>query len=119
MIVAHGLFVVGALLLLAGMALNPALTTFSLLIDQHVCAGAAEAFGWLSTALSAGTGAASAIAAAVAQHEHSARAVFVVAAVAGAAATAVGVLVRPRLARSGLTPTARLGRGGPQRGLRG
>lgn len=67
MIAGHGLLVVGALLLLGGIALNPVLTTFSLLIDQHVCARTAgEAFGWLSTALVAGTGAASAIAAAVA-----------------------------------------------------
>lgn len=105
MIAADGLVAVGALLLLAGLALNPALTTFSLLIDQHVSARAAgEAFGWLSTAIAAGTGAASAIAAAVAQHSHDARAAFIVAAIAGAAATAVGLLARPTLDRT--SPTA-------------
>jgi predicted MFS family arabinose efflux permease len=98
MIAPHSLFVIGALLLLAGVALNPALTTFSLLIDQHVSARTAgEAFGWLSTAIASGTGAASAIAAAVAQHQHDARAAFIVAAIAGAAATAVSLLAHPTL----------------------
>jgi MFS family permease len=98
MIAAHGLLAVAALLLLGGIALNPALTTFSLLIDQHVSAQTAgEAFGWLSTAIAGGTGAANIIAAAVAQHQHDARAAFVVAAIAGAAATAVSLLARPTL----------------------
>ena len=101
MVAATGLVLVGLLLLLAGIALNPALTTFSLVIDQHVPAQAAgEAFGWLSTALAGGTGAASAIAAVVAQHQHDARAAFIVAAIAGAGATAIAVLARPRLARA-------------------
>ena len=57
MIAAHSLLIVGALLLLAGIPLNPALTTFSLLVDQHVSpGGAGEAFGWLSTAIAGGTG---------------------------------------------------------------
>jgi hypothetical protein len=69
--------------------LNPALATFSLLIDEHVPPGAAaEAFGWLSTAIAGGTGAASAIAAAAA-HRHDAEAAFVVAALAAASAVLV------------------------------
>jgi MFS family permease len=100
MVAAHGLVVIGLLLSLAGIALNPALTTFSLLVDQHVPAQAAgEAFGWLSTALAGGTGAASALAAAVAQDQHNARAAFIVATIAAAAATAVAVLARQALNR--------------------
>ena len=88
----NSLLLGGVLLLLAGVPLNPALATFSVLVDEHVSAGsAAEAFGWLSTALAGGTGAASAIAAAVA-HRHDARAAFVVAAVAGLTATGVAGL---------------------------
>ena len=80
------------LLALAGVPLNPALATFSLLIDRYVPAGAAaETFGWLSTAIAGGTGAASALAAVVA-HRHDAPAAFAVAAIAGAIATAVAVL---------------------------
>jgi predicted MFS family arabinose efflux permease len=101
MIAAQGLVVVGVLLLFAGIALNPALTTFSLLIDQHVPAQTAgEAFGWLSTAIAGGTGAASAIAATVVQHQHNARAAFIVATIAAAAATIVGVLACPTLDRT-------------------
>ena len=101
MIPSRGLFVVGALLLLAGVALNPALTTFSLLIDAHVSAQTAgEAFGWLSTAIAGGTGAASAIAATVAQHHHDAQLAFIVAAIAGAAATGVALLARSTLDRT-------------------
>jgi predicted MFS family arabinose efflux permease len=101
MIAAHGLFVVGALLFLAGIALNPALTTFSLLIDQHVCAHTAgEAFGWLSTAMAGGTGAATVIAAAAVQHHHDAQAAFIVAGIAAAAATGVGLLARSTLDRT-------------------
>ena len=88
LVAADSLVLAGVLLLLAGAPLNPALATFSVLIDRHVPGGAAaEAFGWLSTAIAGGTGAASAIAAAVAQH-HDSEAAFLVAAVAGVAATA-------------------------------
>lgn len=101
MIVVHGLLMIGALLLLAGLALDPALTTFSLLIDQHVSPRTAgEAFGWLSTAIATGTGAATAIAAALTQHQHDARAAFIVAATAGAAATTVSLLARSTLQTS-------------------
>src|SRR5262249_49678697 len=45
---ADTLVLAGVLLLLVGIPLNPALATFSLLIDRHVPEGtAAEAFGWL------------------------------------------------------------------------
>jgi MFS family permease len=101
MLAATGVWLVGALLLLAGIPLNPAITTFSLLVDQHVPARAAgEAFGWLSTALSGGTGAASAVAAVVAQHQHDAQAAFVVAAIAGAGAVVATLLGRRALNRA-------------------
>jgi hypothetical protein len=88
-IAAGTLPVLGALLLLAGVALNPCLTTLSLLVDRHVAAAsAAEAFGWMSTAIAGGTGAASAIVAAITQH-HSARAALIAAAAAGAVATSL------------------------------
>jgi predicted MFS family arabinose efflux permease len=83
------------LLIAAGFALNPSLSTFSLLVDQYVSRrSAAEAFGWLSTAIAVGTGAGSAIAAAVAQHHNDAGAAFVVAAVASGAAFVGAVLIR-------------------------
>jgi MFS family permease len=91
-IAADTLLLIGVLLLLVGMPLNPALATFSLLIDEHVPPGAAaEAFGWLSTAIAGGTGAANAVAAVVA-HRHDAQAAFVVAALAAAIAVAVAAL---------------------------
>jgi MFS family permease len=92
------LFAVGALLLLAGLALNPALTTFSLLVDHHVPAPtAAEAFGWLSTAIAAGTGGGAAIAAAAAQQQHDARAAFIIAVLAAGVATATAAASRRTL----------------------
>jgi predicted MFS family arabinose efflux permease len=90
LIPAERLVVAGLIMLAAGLALNPALTTLSLLIDRHVPAGSAgEAFGWLSTALAAGTAGASALAAALVQQHRDPRAAFVVAAVAGLAAAAL------------------------------
>jgi predicted MFS family arabinose efflux permease len=92
------LIAVGALLLLAGLAVNPALTTISLLVDRHTPGPtAAEAFGWLSTGIAGGTGAANAIAGAVTQHGGSARPAFLVAVVAAAAATAVAAAGRRTL----------------------
>ena len=92
---------VGILLLLAGAALNPSLTTISLLVDEHTPGRtAAEAVGWLSTGLAAGAGVTSAIAGALAGHHNDWRAAFLVAAAAGAAATALAALLR----------TGRLGR---------
>jgi predicted MFS family arabinose efflux permease len=91
-----GSFAALALLLTgAGLALNPALSTLSLLVDEYIShRSAAEAFGWLSTALALGTGAGSAIAATFAQHRGDVHAAFVVAAVAGAAGLAGAVLLR-------------------------
>lgn len=92
------LLAVGALLLIAGLAINPSLTTISLLIDRHTPGRtAAEAFGWLSTGLAGGTGAANAIAGAVTQHGGNARPAFVVAAVAAAAATTAAATARWKL----------------------
>jgi MFS family permease len=99
LVAAHGLVLVGVLLFLAGIPLNPTLTTFSLLVHLHVAGeGAGEAFGWLSTAVAGGTGAASAVAATVAQHQHDARAPFAIAAIAGAVATVVVLAARRTLA---------------------
>ena len=68
---APSLVLLSGLLLVTGLALNPALSTLSLLVDQHVPRrGAGEAFGWLSTGIAGGTGAGSVIAATLAQHQH-------------------------------------------------
>lgn len=61
------LAVVGVLMALGGMALNPAFATTSLLIDRHGGSRGAEAFGWMSTAVGGGTAAGNAIAGALAQ----------------------------------------------------
>ena len=96
----HGLVLAGVLLLVAGLPLNPALTTFSLLVDEHVpSASAGEAFGWLSTGLAGGTGVASALAAAVASHGSDAQAAFAVAAIAAALGTVVMAAGRSSLRR--------------------
>jgi MFS family permease len=96
-----GLLVVGALLFVAGVAFNPALTTISLLVDRHVPAGgAAEAFGWLSLGIAGGTGAATAIAGAVTRHGD-AHAAFAVGVVAGLAAATLIVMRRGLLERGG------------------
>jgi MFS family permease len=93
--------VLAVFLIVAGVAFNPALSTLSLLVDQHVPAGSAgESFGWLSTGIAAGTGAGSALAAALAQHQHHSRPAFILAAVAGAAATAVALAGRRQLAQA-------------------
>lgn len=95
MVAAEGLVIVGLLLLLVGLALNPALTTLSLLVDRLTAEPtAAEAFGWLSTGIAAGTGGAAAIAGVLVQHGDGARPAFAVAAVAAAAATLVALAVR-------------------------
>jgi MFS family permease len=97
---ATGLVALGAVLALAGLALNPSLTTISLHVDWHVSpASAAEAFGWLSTGIATGTGAASAVAGAV-THPGDPRPAFVVATVAAVAATALVAAARRRLGRA-------------------
>jgi MFS family permease len=87
---ANGLLLIGLLLGIAGLGLNPVLATLSLLVDRHVRASSAgEAFGYLSTGLASGQGTVSAIAAALAQHHHGARVAFIVGLVAAAIAMAV------------------------------
>ncbi|HEX4814754.1 MAG TPA: hypothetical protein VFV66_18595, partial [Nonomuraea sp.] len=51
-----------AMLCCAGMLLNPPLTTASLLVDEYAPGARAEAFGWLSTAITVGGAAGSALA---------------------------------------------------------
>jgi MFS family permease len=109
------LVVVGALLLLAGLALNPSLTTISLLVDQYISrASAAEAFGWLSLGISGGTGAANAITAALTRPQHPQTA-FVLAAAAAAAATALGVVTYARGASFAAYRRSRSPRGAARR----
>jgi MFS family permease len=95
MVAAQGLVVVGLLLLIAGLALNPALTTLSLLVDRlTVEPTAAEAFGWLSTGIAVGTGAAAAVAGVLVQHGDGARPAFAVTAVAAAGAALLALALR-------------------------
>jgi MFS family permease len=94
---APGLLVLGVVLALVGLPLNPSLTTISLLVDWHVSASsAAEAFGWLSTGLAGGAGLSSAIAGAVSHPGHP-RPAFIVAAVAALAATLLVAAARRTL----------------------
>jgi MFS family permease len=103
-VVSPDLLLLGAVLALAGLPLNPSLTTISVLVDSHVsAASAAEAFGWLSSGLSGGTGAASAIAGAVSQPGQP-RPAFVVAAAAAVAAALLVAGARRALARPADTP---------------
>jgi MFS family permease len=90
--------VLGAFMFVAGLPLNPALTTLSLLVDRHIpTAATGEAFGWLSTGLAGGTGAGSVLAAALVQREHDPRVALVMAAVLGSAASAVTLATVRRL----------------------
>jgi MFS family permease len=95
MVAAQGLVLVGLLLLIVGLALNPALTTLSLLVDRLTAEPtAAEAFGWLSTGIAVGTGAAAAIAGVLVQHGDGARPAFAVTAVAALAAVLLAAALR-------------------------
>jgi MFS family permease len=97
-IAAPGLIVLGAVLAVVGLPLNPSLTTISLLVDSHVSASsAAEAFGWLSTGIAGGTGLSSALAGAVSHPGHP-RPAFIVAAVAAVTAMLVVAAARRTLA---------------------
>jgi MFS family permease len=88
-IAAPGLIVLGLVMALIGLPLNPTLTTISVLVDSHVApASAAEAFGWLSSGIAGGTGAASAIAGGV-SHPGDPRPAFIVATLAAVIATVV------------------------------
>jgi MFS family permease len=100
MITSPSLPVLGLLLLVAGLGVNPALTTLSLLVDRETHGPtASEAFGWLSTGIAGGTGAGSAIAGALVQHRSDPQPAFVAAAAAAAIATAVAVGVGRVVAR--------------------
>jgi predicted MFS family arabinose efflux permease len=66
------LYVVGGALFLAGLAINPALATSSLVVDELAVAPA-EAFGWLSTAIGAGSAAGGGLAGAIGQYAGAAR----------------------------------------------
>ena len=95
MVATEGLVVLGLLLLLTGVVLNPMLTTLSLLVDRLTSEPtAAEAFGWLSTGIATGTGAAAAIAGVLVQHGEGARPAFAVAAVAAASAALLALVLR-------------------------
>lgn len=86
---------VGLCLLIVGAAVNPALTTLSVLVDRATPAAAsAEAFGWMSMGLSAGTGIAAAIAGLLVAHGSNARPAFALGAGAAALATALAIAVR-------------------------
>ena len=84
-------------LVLAGAALNPIVTTVALLVEDLAGAAAAEAFGWQSTSLAAGSAAGNALSGPLAQG-HGASAAFVAALAAAALATALAILARRRLA---------------------
>ncbi|MGA7989701.1 MAG: MFS transporter [Candidatus Dormiibacterota bacterium] len=92
--------IVGLLLALVGLAVNPAFTTLSLLVDRHGSSRAAEAFGWMSTAVGGGTATGNAAAGALAQHEGLTPA-FLAAALAACAAVLVAVVMQGRLRRAG------------------
>jgi predicted MFS family arabinose efflux permease len=101
MITTSSLPVVGFLLVLEGLAINPALTTLSLLVDSETPGPtASEAFGWMSTGISAGGGAGAAVAGALVQDGHDARPAFIAAALAALGATALAVVAR-RVTRRG------------------
>jgi MFS family permease len=93
------LVAVGVLLALVGFAINPVFTTTSLLVDRHSRHRAAEAFGWMSTAVGGGTAAGNAVAGALAQHNGVSTA-FLAAAIAAYAAVVVAALARGRLGRA-------------------
>ncbi|GAA4723133.1 MFS transporter [Phytohabitans rumicis] len=85
---------IGVALFLAGIALNPALTTASLLVDELTTAQA-EAFGWLSTAIGVGGAAAGALAGVVGQRAGAAGALALPALFAIAGALLALPLTRP------------------------
>ncbi|RJL24172.1 MFS transporter [Bailinhaonella thermotolerans] len=82
------------LLFACGVALNPALTTASLLVDEIVPRSQAEAFGWISTALGLGAGAGGALAGVAAEHLGPSPS-LVTAAVPALAAAALALPLRP------------------------
>jgi predicted MFS family arabinose efflux permease len=87
---------VGLSVLAGGVALSPALTATSLLVDELAPAAPGEAFGWISTALGLGLAAGAAAAGVVGQRYGPAHA-LALAAVLPFAAAAVANVIRRRL----------------------
>jgi predicted MFS family arabinose efflux permease len=88
------LLVVGMALCFAGIALNPALTTSSLVVDELDVAPA-EAFGWLSTAIGAGAAAGGGLAGVVGEYAGPSRALLPAFVLAVLSAALSLVLIRP------------------------
>jgi MFS family permease len=97
--------IVGLLLTFVGLALNPALTTTSLLVARHSPTRSAEAFGWMSTAVGGGAATGSASAGVLAQHNGFSTA-FLVAAVAAYGAVLVAAMARRQLRGAPSAPSA-------------
>ncbi len=117
MIPAASLVLIGVLMLMGGLALNPSLTTLSVLVDEHVPrASAAEAFGWLSLGFATGTGAANAVTGALTSPSQPGAA-FVIAAIIAATGTVVAMATRRAPAASGSqVSNQRIGGSGPDGG---
>jgi MFS family permease len=98
LVVGPPLPVVGLLLGLVGLALNPVFTTTSLLVDRHSGPRAAESFGWMSTAVGGGTALGSATAGALAQ-DAGVLSAFLAAAIAAYVAVLIAAAARGRLGR--------------------
>jgi MFS family permease len=97
---ASGLVFVGVMLLFAGAPLAPAITTVSLLVDEHAPSHlAAEAFGWISLGTAAGLAPGNALAGVLVE-ESGPRAGFALAATIGASAALVAALGYGRLSSS-------------------
>ncbi len=88
--------VIWAPLVLAGGALNPIVTTVALVVEDHAGAAAAEAFGWQSTSLAAGTAAGNALSGPLAE-AHGASAAFAAAAITATLAVVVSAVTHSRL----------------------
>jgi predicted MFS family arabinose efflux permease len=89
------LVAVGVALFLAGIVLNPALTTTSLLVDELDVAPA-EAFGWLSTAIGAGAAGGGGLAGVVGEYASPTRALLLASLLAALGAVLGLLLTRPR-----------------------
>jgi predicted MFS family arabinose efflux permease len=99
LVVVRSLPLIGAALFASGIALNPALTTTSLLVDELAPQSPGEAFGWLSTAIGAGLAGGAALAGAIGQHYGPGRSLSLAAVSAFAAAALAAVFQwndRPR-----------------------
>jgi predicted MFS family arabinose efflux permease len=92
------LTLIGVALFGCGVALNPALTTISLLVDELAPAAPGEAFGWISTAIGLGLAGGAAAAGVLGQRYGPTRA-FVLASGLALAAAAVAAVIRRRRPR--------------------